>query len=77
MGSSKKKSDKESDRKKHKREKKDKKSRDRNKRRRTDDDELLNYALHDAVQVQQNVYDYGHGFITKGEIFSNASIITV
>jgi hypothetical protein len=72
MGSSKKKreKDKESDRKKHKRDKKDrddKKSRDKGVRRREDDDELLNYALHDSVQVQQNVYDYGHGFISKGE----------
>lgn len=70
MGSSKKK--KESDRKKHRRDRKDndssKKLRDKSKKRRgEDDDELLDYALHDAVQVQQNVYDYGHGFLSKGE----------
>ncbi|XP_028392981.1 U4/U6.U5 tri-snRNP-associated protein 1-like [Dendronephthya gigantea] len=71
MGSSKKK--KEGERiKKHRRDRKDtdssKKSRDKSKRRREDDDEeLLDYALHDAVQVQQNVYDYGHGFLSKVE----------
>ena len=67
MGSSKKKRDKESDRKKYKKEKRDRdgKSRDKSKKRREDDDELLDYALHDAVEVQQNVYDYGHG-LSKG-----------
>jgi hypothetical protein len=57
--------DKDSDRK-HKRDKreKDKKSRSQSEKR-PKDDELLDYALHDAVQVQQNVYEYGHGFASK------------
>ena len=76
MGSSKKKRDKDKDKesdRKHKRDKKDKdkKSRSQSGRRPEEGDELLNYALHDAVEVQQNVYDYGHGYVSKGEYFCN------
>ncbi|CAB4014383.1 U4 tri-snRNP-associated 1-like [Paramuricea clavata] len=69
MGSSKKKreKDKDGERKKHKRDKRERGSDKKSRRRREDDDELLNYALHDPVEVQQNVYDYGHGFISKVE----------
>jgi hypothetical protein len=56
--------DKDSDRK-HKRDKREKDKKSRSQSEKRPKDELLDYALHDAVQVQQNVYEYGHGFASK------------
>ena len=74
MGSSKKKreKEKESDRKKHKKERKDRdgeKSKSQRRKREHDDDneEVPHHTIQNPVKVDENVFDYGHGFVNKSE----------